>query len=466
MPERAPLVLTPQFFGSLVFDRRTSRYLPFDAEATDVLRRLSTHPIDRLLAETDDADRRGRIQRFFEHFHDLGFFTIDGRFAGVLHDGTGESDVPPDHLAGPLAVHLEVISSCNLTCTHCFAGDLPRREKRLSLEEIDRLFAEMARLGAFRLGLTGGEPLLRKDIFRIIDMALAHGLAPCITTNGLLITEDIAKEFGKRELVWLNVSLEGATAETNDRVRGPGTFAKVLDRLAVLREHARFTLAFTIMRTNLDEIDACAELAHEVGADTAVFRPLYPVGVAERNQELMPSFADYTEALNTLSRLGGPSPSKPDNSVDLHHIDPFSPHSRQETQSVIHQNYGCGAGNLVCSVSVSGDVNPCSFLGPDFVAANVRDTSLAEIWHHSAGFQSIRALPHTDPAGGHGQTATFGGGCRARSLVLAGSVNAPDPWIAEQVEAEARSGSAVRNPLVILDVSARGPRPSCHGSCG
>ncbi|MEU5031852.1 radical SAM protein [Streptomyces milbemycinicus] len=466
MPERAPLVLIPQFFGSLVFDRRTSRYLPFDAEATDVLRRLRAHPIDRLLAETDDADRRGRIQRFFEHFYDLGFFTVDGRFAGAVHD---DLDVPPDHLTGPLAVHLEVIASCNLGCTHCFAGDLPRREKRLSLEEIDRLFAEMARLGAFRLGLTGGEPLLRKDIFQIVDLALAHGLAPCITTNGLLITEEIAKEFGKRELVWLNVSLEGATAETNDRVRGPGTFAKVLDRLAVLRKHARFTLAFTIMRTNLDEIDACAELAHEVGADTAVFRPLYPVGVAERNQELMPSFADYTEALNGLSRLGGPSPgnpASPGDSVALHHIDPFSPHSRQETQSVIHQNYGCGAGNLVCSVSVSGDVNPCSFLGPDFVAANVRETSLAEIWHHSAGFQAIRALPHTDPASGHGQTATFAGGCRARSLVLAGSVNAPDPWIAEQVQAEARSGSAVRNPLVILDVSAQPRGRGCHGSCG
>lgn len=459
MPERAPLVLIPQFFGSLVFDRRTSRYLPFDAEATDVLRRLSAHPIDQVLAETADADRRVLIERLFEHFYDLGFFTVDSRFAGVVKENL---DVPPDHLTGPLAVHLEVIASCNLGCTHCFAGDLPRREKRLSLEEIDRLFAEMAHLGSFRLGLTGGEPLLRKDIFRIIDMALDHGLAPCITTNGLLITEEIAKEFGKRELVWLNVSLEGATAETNDRVRGPGTFAKVLDRLAVLREHARFTLAFTIMRTNLEEIDACAELAHRVGADTAVFRPLYPVGVAERNQELMPSFAEYTEALDGLARLGRDNLDDP---LDLRHIDPFSPYSRQETQSVIHQNYGCGAGNLVCSISVSGDVNPCSFLGPEFVAANVRDTSLAEIWHHSAGFRAIRDLPHTDPASGHGQNATFAGGCRARSLVLAGSVNAPDPWITEQVAAERTTGSAVRNPLVVFDVSARRPRTApCQGA--
>jgi [mycofactocin precursor peptide]-tyrosine decarboxylase / 3-amino-5-[(4-hydroxyphenyl)methyl]-4,4-dimethylpyrrolidin-2-one synthase len=445
MAQRPPLVLIPQFFGSLVFDRRTSRYLPFDAEATAVLRRLFDRPIDDVLAAEPDPARRDRITRFFEHFYELGFFTVDTRFAGVELAGVHP---PPDHLTGPLAVHLEVVAACNLSCTHCFAGDLPRRESRLSLAEIDRLFAEMASLGSFRLGLTGGEPLLRRDLFEIIDLAVGHGLAPCVTTNGLLITEDIAREFGRRELVWLNVSLDGATARTNDQVRGAGTFDAVLDRLAVLRRHARFTLAFTILRDNVAEIAACAELATAVGADTAVFRPLYPVGVARRHLDLMPSFAEYNTALNTLAALG--------DTVELRHIDPFSPHSRSETQSVVHQNYGCGAGNLVCSVSVSGDVNPCSFLGPRFVAANVRERTLADIWHNSTGFRSIRALGNPEPASGRGHTATFAGGCRARALVLNGSIDAPDPWIDGQVDLERRSAGAVHNPLAVIDVTGRG----------
>jgi [mycofactocin precursor peptide]-tyrosine decarboxylase / 3-amino-5-[(4-hydroxyphenyl)methyl]-4,4-dimethylpyrrolidin-2-one synthase len=160
----------------------------------------------------------------------------------------------------------------------------------------------------------------------------------------------------------------------------------VLDELAVLRRYARFTLAFTVMRTNVDEIEACARLAHEVGADTAVFRPLYPVGIAQHHMELMPSFAEYNTARNTLAQMDS-------DVLDLRQIDPFGPYSRAETQSVVHQNYGCGAGNLVCSISVSGDVNPCSFLGPGFVAANIRDSSLAQIWQHSAGFRAIRPLP-------------------------------------------------------------------------
>ena len=432
----SPFVLVPQYFGSTVFDRSTSRYLPFDRETTELLVRLKQEPFDFVLAQTQDAERRSQLIRFFEAFYKLGFFTIDFRFAGSVLD----VDVPPDHLVGPLALHLEIVAACNLKCTHCFAGELPRKEAPLSLRELDELFATLARIGTFRIGLTGGEPLLRRDVFDIIDLATEHGLHPCITTNGLLITEEIAREFGKRKLVWLNVSLEGATAETNDPVRGKGTFDQVRERLSLLSQHARFTLAFTIMKSNLEEMKACVELAYQVGAHTAVFRPLYPVGIARHHLELMPSFAEYNDALNVLAG------AQQDREFELCSIDPFSPHTREETQSSIYDNHGCGAGNLVCSVSLSGDVNPCSFLGPEFAAANIRDTPFEEIWHNSNGFRSIRGLPG-------GDDESFSGGCRARALVLNGSINAADPWITEQQQM--KTSKRVYPPLAVLNVSGR-----------
>jgi radical SAM protein with 4Fe4S-binding SPASM domain len=304
------------------------------------------------------------------------------------------------------------------------------------MEELDSLFGTLATMGSFRLGLTGGEPLLRHDLFEIVDRAAKHGLCPCLTTNGLLITEEVAREFGRCDLVWLNVSLDGATAETNDRVRGAGTFERVVSNLRTLRKHAGFTLAFTVMSSNAHEVEACAQLAEQVGATTAVFRPLYPVGTARHHMELMPTFAEYSGALDRLADLAH------DGQPDLRGIDPFGPHSRKERESVMHENYGCGAGNLVCSISVSGDVNPCSFLGPGFAAANLRRQPFDEIWNSSQKFREIRGLP------GDGQgTSNFGGGCRARSLVLAGDVNAPDPWIA---------GSPIgsRHPLQILELRA------------
>jgi len=432
--DRKPLVLIPQYFGSLVFDHRTSKYLPFDAEATELLRRLSETPFDAVLDGVADSAERDALTRFFDQFYGLGYFTTDLRFAGETLDATP----PADHLVGPLATHLEVVAACNLRCIHCFAGELPRKEQALTLDELDHLFDDMAGMGAFRLGLTGGEPLLRHDLFDIIDRATAHGLHPCITTNGLHITERIAREFGKRDLVWLNVSLDGATAASNDRIRGEGVFDRVIERLKLLSQYAHFTLAFTIMSTNAHEVEACAELAYRVGADTAVFRPLYPVGTARQHLDLAPSFAQYSDALETLAQGSLEQP------YALHSVDPFSPQTRQAAQAKVHQNLGCGAGNLICSISLSGDVNPCSFLGPVYAAANLRDASLPEIWHTSQGFQQMRALP--DDREGDG--AAFGGGCRARALVFNGSINAPDPWLAGQTPRRA-------HPLSVIEVTRR-----------
>ncbi|MGC4113969.1 MAG: radical SAM protein [Myxococcales bacterium] len=272
MTGRKPLVLVPQHFGSLVFDRRTARYLPFDHDATEFLCRSAATPW-----------QPGPNADFVRHFERQGFFDLSGRFAADLLQA-----IPPaDHLLGPLAVHLEVVARCNLSCAHCFASPMPRPGDALSLAELEPLFAELASLGAFRLGITGGEPLLRPDLFELLDLALAAGLHPCITTNGLLIDEHVAWKLGRRGLVWLNVSLDGADAPTNDAIRGPGTFEHVLEGLSVLRRHARFSLAFTLTSTNASQAGDCARLAREVGAEAAVFRPLYPVGAARSRPELL-----------------------------------------------------------------------------------------------------------------------------------------------------------------------------------
>ncbi len=399
-----PLVLIPQYFGSLLFDRRTSRYMPFDAECTALFLQSRAAPWWQLVEGHHD-----RRTAFFQYFEGRGFFGVDGRFAGAAIDTTP----PADHLLGPLAVHLEVIARCNLKCQHCFAGVLPRGDAPLSLDEMRVLFDDLAGIGAFRLGLTGGEPLMRRDLFDIDDAATDAGLHPCLTTNGLLITEDIARKFAERRLVWLNVSLDGATAATNDAVRGSGTFDRVIRKLRILAKHARFTLAFTITRDNVGEIEACAQLARDVGAHTAVFRPVYPAGVANENLDLMPSFEGYSNAVTSLSGCL---------EVDeaIRSIDPFSPQSRDSKQSQIYTNNGCGAGNLVASINVEGAVNPCSFLGPELEIESIRKRPFSEIWSQSAVFREFRALPSGD-----GQ---FQGGCRARAKVLAGDLNAPDPW--------------------------------------
>src|SRR5438093_11091537 len=103
---RKPLVLVPQFFGCLVFDRRTSRYLPFDTEATELLLALHSEPVDSVLARLPEGERAA-VLGFFDCFYPRGFFGVDGRLAGEVLS----VDVPEDHLVGPLAVHLAIVGA-------------------------------------------------------------------------------------------------------------------------------------------------------------------------------------------------------------------------------------------------------------------------------------------------------------------------------------------------------------------
>lgn len=408
---RPRLVLIPQHFGSLIFDRSVSRYFPFDHESTNLLKRCHQNSVGHVIRQTNDVNERLAVERFINSFIDRGFFNLYGKLDATIL----EIDTPMNHLVGPLATHVEIIGACNLTCSHCFAGQLPRNHAPLTLNELGDLFRQLASLGSFRLGLTGGEPFLRKDIFDILDAATTHGLHPCLTTNATLLTERMAIELGKRQLVWLNVSLDGPTAETNDVIRGKGTFDRVMSQIQMLRQHARFTLAFTLMKTNVHVVTECAELAHQVGAHTAVFRPMYPAGIGLHHLDMMPTYQEYVGAMAELESVQLPG-------HDVAGQDVFSPKSRAETEANIHRKPTCGAGQHVCSVSVQGDVNPCSFLGAEFNSGNIRERPFREIWNDS---QIMAAMRRELPEG------SFAGGCRARSLVFRGSVDAADPWFDE-----------------------------------
>ena len=130
--------------------------------------------------------------------------------------------------------------------------------------------------------------------------------------------------------------------------------------------------------------------------------------------------------------------------VGLRGLDPFGPEQREPTQPQIHTSHTCGAGRHICSISVSGDVNPCSFLGPGFNAGNIRTTPFPVLWHTAQQFERMRRAAGPDG---------FQGGCRARAQVLAGSVEAPDPWYEEFCGHEAGVALA---PGANVEVTVRG----------
>lgn len=151
------------------------------------------------------------------------------------------------------------------------------------------------------------------------------------------------------------------------------------------------------------------------GAHTAVFRPLYPTGAALTRLDLMPRFETYRRALDRLAALASEGR---DGAEAGRTMEPFGPSARANTTAKVTRGHGCGAANTVCSVSVDGRVSPCSFLGAELEAASIRERPFREIWDEGASFRRLR----------HSEGEAFAGGCRARSLALAGSVHARDPW--------------------------------------
>lgn len=415
---RAPAgnVLIPQHFGSFVYVRKTHEYLPFDGLTTEVLRAAFEGDVRRLPPALARRVPRANLRAFHRLGRRLGFLSRRGRFVGRRIDATP----PPDHLLGPLTLHLGLTPDCNLRCRHCFASpEMRRGDRRLLTDaELDALFDECATLGTMRIALTGGEPLLRPDLPDLVDRIAARGIDTCLTTNGTLLDRRTAKELARRPFAWVNVSLDGATAKSNDAVRGRGTFERVVGNVRKhLRARVPFGLSVTLHRRNLDEVERLPALAKHLGARTVLLKAIYPIGEAAKNPDLAISFADYRAALARLRRT-----------VERLQVVPTSCEEADDSLAVIFENFGCAAGNTVATVLHDGDVSPCSLIGDGVPVENLRGRTLAGIWSRGAGFTAIRRLEAPRLCRSCPDLETCSGGCRARAFAGGADLGSPDPW--------------------------------------
>ncbi len=138
-------------------------------------------------------------------------------------------------LSAPVNVTWEVTYACNLSCIHCLSDSGKRRAAELSTDECRRVIDDLSAMKVFQFNIGGGEPFMRPDFPDLMDYAHDKGMVTCISTNGTLIDRNIARRLDHR-LVYIQVSLDGATPESNDLIRGKGSFQKVLHALECLRE--------------------------------------------------------------------------------------------------------------------------------------------------------------------------------------------------------------------------------------
>ena len=329
----------------------------------------------------------------------------------------------------------ETTRNCNLACIHCRASATTGpHHGELDTSEAFTLLDQIAEIAKPIIILTGGEPLLREDIFDIAAYGTKKGLRMVMAPNGTLITETIAKKLLDCGIKRISISLDGATAESHDRFRKvDGAFDGAVKAMKIAkRVGLEFQVNTTITKTNLDQIPKIQQLAVNAGAVAHHIFLLVPTGRGKYIVDNAITSAEYEETLNWFYDQRDNTPLELKATCAPHYYRILRQRARKEGKSVSYQTHGldavtrgCLGGIGFCFVSHRGDVQPCGFLAAK--CGNVRQQSFTDIWNHSKILTDLR---NDDKLKGKCNPCEFKrvcGGCRARAYEATGDYLTEEP---------------------------------------
>jgi AdoMet-dependent heme synthase len=340
----------------------------------------------------------------------------------------------------PYVVSWNLTYRCNLACEHCYldAGgtSLVKTENfadrsELGTEECYRVIDDIAAFAPECLTiLTGGEPLLRRDILDIVSRAAERGLWVVVGTNGVRISENVAARLAEAGARGLSLSLDALDPERHDRFRRVrGAWQNTVDGAGILK---RAGLPFIVQTTagahNLGELEAIADFAHErLAAKVWNLYFLVPTGRGQFVSDMTP--AQYDGVLDALYRIQQKYTGRMlvNAKCAPHYVKTVLQNGDVDARIRIYSGGagGCPAGTHYMGIRPNGDVTPCPYL-PVF-AGSLRDTSLTDLWNTSELFTAIRRRASLGGRCGECEMSAQCGGCRARAYGMTGDLMAEDP---------------------------------------
>ena len=335
----------------------------------------------------------------------------------------------------PRLVFWETTTACNLACKHCrrLEPQTKPAPDQLSTDQGKALIDAIADAGRPILIFSGGEPLMRADIYELLDHAHAAGLPTALATNGTLINRHVAKLLSESNVRRVAVSLDGADAQTHDAFRGiAGCFAQALEGIAHLRTAGvPVQINVTISKHNAAQLEAVYDLAVEIGAVALHAFMVVPVGCGvELDDSQMLTGAEYEQVLTRFHELSRRGQLQTKATCAPHYYRILA-RSGELTENSGHggamaaTTRGCLAGTAVCFVSHRGEVFPCGYL--PVVAGNVVEDRLADIWTSSPVFLRLRDDSLLTGKCGVCDFKNICGGCRARAYAATGDYMAEEP---------------------------------------
>lgn len=336
----------------------------------------------------------------------------------------------------------EVTGRCNLRCAHCrMAAGQYDPAGELTTEQCFGLVDQILEGGQPIIILTGGEPLMRQDIFEIGQYATGKGLRVVMGSNGTMLTQAVAARLKSIPIARLSVSIDFPTAEGQDRFRGvPGAFTAALEGIRnAIRAGIEIQINTTVTKLNVAYLPQLLQLALDAGA--VAFHPflLVPTGRGKDLAEAELSPRQYEETLGWIfdkqQELGGRIFFKP---TDAPHYMRIVSERRKEgaynpVQAAAGHPHGtnaltrgCLAGTRFCFISATGKVKGCGYLNVE--AGDIKQQPFPEIWNNAPLFQDLRDLSKLKGKCGLCEYKTLCGGCRARAYEATGDYLEAEPY--------------------------------------
>jgi mycofactocin radical SAM maturase len=372
-----------------------------------------------------------------------------GRAGGRPEAGRRLTDMFELGLTSPICLTWELTYACNLACVHCLSSSGRRDPRELTTAECRAVIDTLQRMQVFYVNIGGGEPTVRPDFWELLEYSIAHQVGVKFSTNGIKLDASAARRLAATDYVDVQISLDGATADVNDAVRGAGSYDTALRAMANLAAAGfrGFKLSVVVTRHNVSQLDSLAKLADDHGAQLRLTR-LRPSGRgADVWPELHPTAAQQRELYEWLTAHG----DRVLTGDSFFHLSPYG-------QPLPGLNM-CGAGRVVCLIDPVGDVYACPFaIHENFLAGTVRQPGGFEaVWRESPLFADLRRPQTGGACRSCGSFDSCRGGCMAAKFFTGLPLDGPDP---ECVQGHGEAALAV----IQHDDGAGPPRPAADHS--
>jgi pyrroloquinoline quinone biosynthesis protein E len=315
----------------------------------------------------------------------------------------------------------ELTHSCPLSCPYCSNPlNLADHRDELTTAEWQRVLAEAQELGVLQLHLSGGEPLLRRDLVEIVHSANALGLYTNLITSAVGLSRRRAEQLRAAGLDHVQISIQADEPAVSDRIAGTPSFERKIEAARVAKELGwPLTVNVVLHRHNIDRVAEILRLAEELAADRIELANTQYYGWAWRNRAaLLPSKAqlERAEAVVRAARV------RLEGRMDVIYVLP-------DYYSQFPKPCMGGWGKRALTVAPNGDALPCpAAYALPLPRASVRENSLAWIWTESPLFQRFRGTDWMpDPCRSCPRREIDFGGCRCQAFQLTGDAARTDP---------------------------------------